>query len=244
MKSKLVLSPCVLGLALICVSPNAPAQIFSQDLTMRATTTSSGMAGRGGGTQTTTDYFSKNAMKTASSDGSDTIIRFDAEKIINIDNKNKTYSETTFKQLQESLNKLGAEMNSEQMQQMRKMMGQMNAAFSLTKQGPGENIAGYATEKYLISGPIEMEVWACPSLKMPTSYYDVMKAKMPANPMFDMKKLYDEMKSIDGIPLKTVMTIKMMNMEMKTTKVVNSVEKGVISASEFEVPAGYKLVQK
>lgn len=236
-------------LAAAIASPDAKAQIFSQDLTMHSTTTSSGMMGRGGGTTTSTDYYSKNAMKTSSSDGNDTIIRFDAEKIINIDNKKRTYSEMTFKQLQEMMSKLGSEMSAdkEQMEMMKKVMGQMATSYSVTKQGPGEEIAGYATEKYLIQGPMQMEIWAAPSLKIPTAYYDVMKLRIPPNPMFDMRKLYDEMKKISGLTLKTVMTMKMtmgqMNMESKTTKIVTSVEKGSIPASVFEVPAGYKQVE-
>jgi hypothetical protein len=231
-------------LLLICASRNANAQIFSQDLTMHSTTTSSGMAGRGGGASTGTDYYSKSALKTSSSDGNDTIIRFDAEKIITIDNKKKTYTEMTFKQLQDMLSMLGSGMGADRegMEQMKKMMGQVDSAITLSKQGPGEDIAGYATEKYLLTGPIQMEIWSAPNLKIPAAYYDVMKIQMPPNPMFDMKKIYDEMKKINGMALKTVMTIKMMNMEMKTTKVVNSVDAGAIPASVFEVPSGYKLV--
>jgi hypothetical protein len=236
-----------LSLVLICASQNANAQIFSQDLTVHVTTTSSGMAGRGGGTQNSAEYFSKSAMKTSSSEDSDTIVRFDEGKIITIDNKKKTYTEMTFKQLQDMLGNAGAQMgqNREAMEQMRKMMGQQgNAPVAVTKEGPGENIAGYATDKYLITGPMQMEIWAAPGLKIPTAYYDVMKFQAPANPMFDMKALYEEMKKINGMTLKSEMTIKMMNMEMKTTRVVNSIEKGAIPASVFEVPAGYKLVQK
>jgi len=62
-------------------------------------------------------------------------------------------------------------------------------------------------------------------------------------PMFDMRKMYDEMKKISGIPLKTVTIIKMMGNEMKTTRVVTSIEKGTIPASVFEIPAGYKRVE-
>lgn len=235
-----------LSLMLICASQNANAQIFSQDLTMHVTTTSSGMAGRGGGTFKSTDYFSKNAMKTSSSEGIDSIIRFDSEKIITIDNKKKTYTEMTFKQLQDMINSAGTQMsqNREAMEQMRKMTGQGNAPITLKKEGPGENIAGYPTEKYLISGAIEMQLWSAPDLKIPAAYYDLMNTQTPANPMFDMKALYDEMKKVDGMTLKSVMTIKMMNMEMKTTRIVTSVEKGAIAESVFEVPAGYKLLQK
>ena len=77
---------------------------------------------------------------------------------------------------------------------------------------------------------------------MPALYYDAMKMQAVKNPMFDMSKLYDEMKKIQGTAVKTVMTMKMMDMEMKTTSVVTSVEKTPIPASVFQVPTGYKLV--
>ncbi len=225
---------------------NAKAQIFTQDLTMHTTSTSPGMGGRGGGTTTGTEYFSKNATKVTSSDGNDTIVRFDAEKIILIDNKQKTYSEMTFKQLQEMVSQASAvlgQLSGEQAAAMKKMMGgQMSAPVSLAKQGPGETIAGYATEKYLLQGPMEMEIHSASALKIPSAYYDIMKIRMPANPLFDMGKMIEEMKKINGIPLKTVTIMRMMGQEMKTTKVVTSVDKGSIPASIFEVPAGYKSV--
>jgi len=87
-----------------------------------------------------------------------------------------------------------------------------------------------------------MEIHAAPDLKIPALYYDAMKMRVQRNPLFDMSKLYDEMKKIKGYALKTVMTTKMMNMVTQTTTVVTSVEKGPIPPSTFEVPAGYKLV--
>jgi hypothetical protein len=246
-RSRAIPAFAALGLALVLFAavPEAEAQIFSQDLTIHSTTTSSGMMGRGGGTTTGTDYYSKNAIKMTSSDGNDSIVRFDLEKFITLDNKKKTYSERSFKQVQEQLNRAGKELGADPkaMAAMKKMMGSVVDSFSVTKEGPGEQIAGYATEKYRIQGPMEMEIWAAPSLKIPAVFYDTLKLQMPTNPMFDTQKLYDEMKKIEGIQLKSVMVIKMMNMEMKTTKVVTSVEKGAVPASVFEIPAGYKLVQ-
>jgi hypothetical protein len=241
----LIFAACFL-LFIAAASRDAEAQLFSQDLTMHSTTTSSGMMGRGGGSSTGTDYLSKNAIKTSSSDGTDSIIRFDTQKLITIDNKKKTYSEITFQELQDMINKVGAaagQMNDEDMAMMKKMMGQMATSFSVAKVGPGETIAGYATEKYLLKGPIEAEISAASDLKMPATYYDVMKFQMPSMPMFDMGKMYEEMKKISGFPLKTVTTMKMMGNEMKTTKVVTSIEKGAIPASVFEIPAGYKRVE-
>jgi hypothetical protein len=71
----------------------------------------------------------------------------------------------------------------------------------------------------------------------------VMKFQVPSMPILDMRKMYDEMKKISGIPLKTVTTMQMMGNEMKTTKVVTSIEKGTIPASIFEIPTGYKRVE-
>ncbi len=218
----------------------------AKDVTLHESVTSTGMPMGGGGNTTATVYLSGNAMKRSSSDGTDTIIRFDGGKIITIDNKKKTYTEMSMQQIQEMLDKGSAELqqNAEAAEAMRKMMGQMATSFTVAKVGPGEPIAGYNTEKYAIKGPFEMEIWAAPDLKVPAAYYDFMKARTRPNPMFDMRKMYDEMKKIDGMSLKSVMTIKMMGREMNTTPVVTSVDKGPIPPATFQIPAGYKLVSE
>jgi hypothetical protein len=225
----------------------ATAQTMAQDLTLHETTTSTGMMGRGGQPVNATTYLTPKAIKVASADGNDSVLLLDAGKIILVNNKQKTYSETTFQQLQQKLDEMTAEMNKnpEQAEMMKKMMGNQGAAsFTVTPEGPGEEIAGYATQKYLVKGPMEMEIWAAPALKMPVQYYDAMKLQMPKNPMFDMGKLYDEMKKINGLAVKTVTTMRMMGMEIKSTRVVTSVDKGAIPASTFAAPAGYKLVDQ
>jgi hypothetical protein len=232
-------------LCLTALSPYGVAQIFSEDLTMQSTETSSGMMGRGGGTNTSTDYYSRNALRSNTSTGIDTIIQFDSEKIITIDNKKKTYTEMTFEQLSEMLDNAASQLNenSEEMAAAMKMMGIGDTPISVSKAGPGETIAGFPTDKYIIKGFMNMEIMASPDLKIPAAYYDVMKMRVPSMPMMDLKQLFEEMKKIDGIPLKTVMSIKMMNMEMKTTKEVTSIERGAIPASVFNVPADYKKVE-
>ncbi len=249
-RTALLCAVCIFVLALASFSPDANAQIFSQDLTMHSTTTSSGMMGQGGGTTTGTEYYSRNAMRMNQSDGKDTIIRFDSEKIINIDNNKKSYTEMTFAQLEQMLNKMGEQLgaqlgkNSAQLEAAKKMLGLTDASVSVTQEGEGETIAGYTTDKYLVKlGPIEMEIMAAPSLKIPSTYYDVLKIQAPPNPIFDMKQLFDEMKKIEGIPLKTTIIVKVMNMEMKTDKSVTSIEKGAVPASVFEIPEGYTLVK-
>jgi hypothetical protein len=229
--------------AAIAVAAATP-QIFRTDLTVHQTTTSTGMMGGGGGApQNSTIYFSGNAMKSSSADGNDVIMRFDQQKMVVIDNKKKTYSEMNFDELQKMMDKVGEQMKGmdpQQLEAMRKMMGQTMGDVKVTPQGAGETIAGYATEKYLINmGPMEMEVSAAPNFQIPPAYYNAMKLRMPKNPMFDASKMYDEMSKIKGMTMKSVMTMKIMNMAMTTTTLVTSVEKGSIPASTFAVPAGY-----
>jgi hypothetical protein len=237
----------VLALHMTIMLPASGAQIFSQDLTMHSTTTTSGTHAKGAAFQNpaivAAEYYSKNAIKTSSA-GNDSIIRFDVEKIISIDNKNKTYREMTFKQAQELLSKASTDLGNisrEEMELFRKMMGPVATAFTIEKAGRGESIAGYATDKYLLKGPMDAEIWAASGLKLPAVYYDAMKMQAPNTPLYDLKVLYEEMKKIGEIPLKSIISIKMMGVEMKITKIVTSIEKGPIPASIFEIPAGYKL---
>lgn len=220
------------------------ASVLSQDLTLHKETVSSGMMGQGGGTIQSTVYLSSRVMKQTASDGNDFIVRFDEGKFITVDHNKRTYTELTLEQLQKAIDEIPQEMgeNQEEMEAMRRMMGSVAADFSVTNQGAGETIAGYSTQKYLIAGPMQIEVLAAPELKVPAIYYDALKIHAPQNPFFDLSKLYDELKKIEGIALKEVMTLNIMGMSVTTTSVVKSVEKGPIPASTFDIPAGYKAV--
>jgi hypothetical protein len=238
----------VIALVSVClcvgVTVNTAPQFFKSDLTLHATETAAG--GRGGEkTTTVTTYMSGGVFKRSSSDGTDSIIRLDEGKMVSIDNNKKTYSEVTFQELQALMDKAGAatqNMPPEAMAQMQKMMGGAAAPVTVTKAGAGEPIAGYPTERWVVTGPMAMEIWAAPDLKVPPQYYDVMKARMPANPLFDMGKVFEEMKKIGGFALKQTTTMKIMNMETKSTMVVTAVDKTPIAKTTFDVPAGYKKV--
>ena len=251
-KLALGMTPAVLlAITLFPVAGSQPlaaqvASIFSQDLTIQETTTMTGMPMASAKPTTSTKYFSGNAMRTVSSTGEDSIIRFDQKKIFNIDHKQKTYSETTFEQLQEMLDKLGSDPsvdNKQAAEAMKQVFGQTMGQVTVTPKGPGEAIAGYATEKYLVSmPPMEMQIWAAPGLTVPAVYYDTMKLNAKKNPMFDMSKMLDEFKKIKGMTVKTLMSMKMMGMNMETTTIATSIEKGPIPASKFDLPDGYRAV--
>jgi hypothetical protein len=220
------------------------SSVLSQGLTLHKETNSSGMMGRGGGTMKSTIYFSSKGMRMTSEGGNDILVLLEEGKFITIDHTKKSYTELDPEQLQTAIDNATAKMgeDQEQMEAMRQMMGNVSADFAVAKQGAGGTIAGYATEKYLVTGPVSMEIWAAPELAVPASYYDALKVQMPRNPLFDTVKMYEEFKKIDGITLKEVMTMNMMGMSFSTTSVVTSVEKGPIPGSRFEIPAGYKAV--
>jgi hypothetical protein len=237
---------CILFLATSSTSAQMSGW-FREDLTLHEKTTSTGGPQGAGQQSSGTAYLSKNAIRHSDSAGTDSIIRFDEKRLINIDHKKKTYTSMTFEEMQKMMDDLGQKMGKEggedqqqAMDAMKKLFGNVADSVKVTKMGPGEKVAGYATEKYQVQmGFLQMEMWAAPDLKMPPVYYDSFKLKMK-NPMFDMSKLYDEFKKIDGYPLKQVMVMNMMGMKMTTTKETTSVEKGAIPASTFDIPAGYK----
>jgi hypothetical protein len=223
----------------------APGMLLAQDVTLRGTTISltdfmahTRMAFLDKGRETpTTLYISQMATRSSTGEGMDVIIRLDAKKMFIIDNKKKTYSERTFDEMEKMAAGAGKENPPpEAAAQMRPMMG--SGEVTVTPLGPGETIAGYATEKYHVTNGAEMEVdvWMAPALVMPAAYYDAMKSLMPANPMFD------EYKKIGAMQLKSVSTMKVAGHLITTTTVVKSVDKAPIPSATFDVPAGYKAV--
>jgi hypothetical protein len=226
--------------ALVLLLVLAPALLSAQDLTVVSTTTVNGRQ-----TQTT-QYVSPIGIRTAMGDGSEIILRLDQKKMYIIHPAQKTYSEMTFDEIQKAAASAAAAMENlppEAAAQMKKMMGGMGVGeVTVTKVGPGETIAGYATEKYhvVLGSFLDGDIWAAPALPLPAVFYDAMRAATPATPMMDMKKLYEEYKKINGLPLKTVTNTKMMGQSTTSTTLATSVDKRRIPAGTFDVPAGFK----
>jgi hypothetical protein len=218
-----------------------PAAVLAQDLTLHESSTIQNKPA----TPSTT-FLSKIGTRHNGVDGKDVIVRLDTQKVVSIDNKKKTYTEMTFEEIQNLAQATTASMPPEALAQMKKMgMGGGTGEATVTSLGAGEPIAGYATQKYHISmSPLEIDIWAAPDVVTPAQYFDAMKALMPANPMMDLRKMFEEFKKIKGTALKTVTNMKMMGMNSTTTMEVTSVDKTPVPASAFDVPAGYKLVKQ
>ena len=74
---------------------------------------------------------------------------------------------------------------------------------------------------------------------MPSHYYDALRRGAQTNPMFDMGKIYDAFKTMEGLAIKTVTSMEIMGTKITTTTTVTSVERGLLPSSTFDVPADY-----
>ena len=214
-----------------------------QAITLRQTTTISGMPPGQGQSAPEITYLSAEAVRQSSPNGNDFIIRRGEGKLISIDHINKTYSEMTFEEIQEAMKKAASEVNEdhESMKAFRQMVGENVGEVTMTEKGPGGVVAGFVTRKYLLHmPPLEVQIWSAPELQMPSFYYDALKLQTKTNPLFDMRKVFDAFKRMKGMAVKTVVAMKVTEMTMTVSTEVVSVEKAPIPVSTFEVPAGYR----
>jgi len=192
-------------------------------------------------------YVSRNAVRNVSSNPveTDVIYRLDRGTIIRLNHQEKTYTEVTLEQARQQTEKKAGSMRAQQ--EMMSRLG-MNAAgnTSVTKIGPGETIAGYATEMYATKTPItEGEVWVAPALEAPAAYYEMSSSYAAAQMGGAMGQIIKELKEkqVKGFLLKMIGTASMPMMKGATfTQTATSVEKAPIPPSTFEPPAGYRKV--
>lgn len=187
------------------------------------------------------------------------IVRLDKEVFITIDPTEKTYSEMTFAEMEEMMKKVGGEMDSkmaemqkqlaampeEQRKMVEKMMPGMGAAkdakVDVKNTGDKKTISGFSCTKVVVTqdGKDMMTLWVTKDVSgfdaMRKDWEEFSKRMMAMNPMGG-KGLGEAFKKIDGFPIQT-------EMGQGITSTVTKIEKKTATASEFEVPAGYKKVK-
>jgi hypothetical protein len=128
--------------------------------------------------------------------------------------------------------------------QQRAMMHQtgLDAPPTVTKLGPGEMVAGYATERYLVKTALmQMEVFAAPQLQVPSGYYDVLGIGAMDRLLGSEQR--SPLNSIAGCVLKQVVTGRSRTMMPGRTddgELVTAVDVSPVPASQFAIPPGYK----
>ena len=130
-----------------------------------------------------TYYVSRNAVRTVSSSPIDTdvIYRIDTGKIITLDNKQKTFSETTLTEARQQAQKNQNSGEAREAAEVMRALGMNAGAVTVTRIGAGESIAGYPTEKYSAKTPFsQAELWVTPALQFPAGYDDMVTASVTA----------------------------------------------------------------
>jgi hypothetical protein len=199
-------------------------------------------------------YLMPKMMKTVTAEHEALVLRLDKKMIYEINPSAKEYSEMTFDDFDQLIQKVKAKttamqdkmkdqmknMPEAQRKMMEQMMGGQEAAATTKNTGETKDIAGHTCTKYIISqGDKEvMTVWSTQDVKefgaLRKDYEEFAKRVMGNAP--GLTKVFGEMMKVQGFPMETQMGTMM-------DQTVTSVEKRSTPASEFEVPAGYKKVK-
>lgn len=220
---------------LVLLASLAPLPVAASDLTVVSKVTS----GKKGETTTATQYITADKIRT--SDGRyDTITDIASGKMVHIDHKKKTYSETSLAEMREQFAEVERMLDENPM--MAKMLGGATEV-TVEKGTETREIVGYVCDRYSMSiGKLRFELWAARGLKAPAEYHDAKKmvyaAMGPTASRFE--KLYEEMKKIDGFPLRTELDSKIMGINVDSVSEATEVREGPIPDGTFDPPAGYK----
>jgi hypothetical protein len=203
-------------------------------------------------------YLLPKMFKEVSGDGGRvTIVRLDKDIKYEINPREKTYTQTTFAEMEESLKK-GQTKLAEELSKMKDKLGKMppEARKMLEEQmgalmgksspvtkvevvntGEHATISGYSATKTVFrrDGKDMITFWTTKDIKEFTAFRDeftrLIQRNMAMNPF--AREFADAFGKLDGFPVQT---------ETGSSKeTVTRVEKRPLSASEFDVPVGYTL---
>ena len=177
--------------------------------------------------------------------GSGESIIFDSEKgsIFMVNHEKKEYSQVSM-----NLFGGGSDEDASKDNNMAKMMQAMGGSMKVTvvltdktdKIGDWD-VQLYNVELAIAMMPSKQEIWATKDIKIDYSLYNAVSNGMMAQ-MPGFEKIVEEMKKIEGIPVKTVTRTSAMGSEMVTT--TNLIEFAEKDAPDgiFDIPEGYKKV--
>jgi hypothetical protein len=185
-------------------------------------------------------WIAKNKMREDMAESS-IIVRLDLNKIYTIDHSTKTYSEID----------LPVEIEKIFPPEAKQMMDVMQTKSSSVREtAETHTIRNWLCQKFLVEVeismmemniPMKMEIWASRDLGIDLSAYKKFSdAILSLNPF--TKDLSEEFKKIQGYPVLTISSVKMMGTETKEREEVVSVEKKDISPKTFNLPKGYKKI--
>lgn len=197
------------------------------------TVKSSGAMGMGGTEQLSKSWYTKNMMRTETSDkgkNSIVIIRIDQKKVYNLNPAENTYWEMPLEMLT-------------QMSQMGMSMigGGKDAEVSVQKTGQTRKINNWNCREVLVTmGNLKQHVWVSDDIKIPSEYYEDMMKYLTQNTKLG-EALFNN-KDLSGFPVLTETEMNMMGMSMKSSTEMTKFEKVAVSEAMFSIPDGYRQV--
>jgi hypothetical protein len=208
--------------------------------------------------RTGTTYVSADRMRVAQPDNQDFLAEFASGRLTMVDHGKKEYWTTTAAEVEAAMAKMQAQFRQveEQMknmppalrEKMGGMMGGLAAALEVKKAGPARTVAGYACETWTVhlGDMMTQEQCLTTQVRYPVQAWDAFKkvySGMTAGPLGKgFADMYDRFKEMNGLPLATTSTMKVMGKTRTSSSEVTEVRRGSIPESAWALPAGYKKV--
>jgi hypothetical protein len=212
----------------------------------------------GGPARTAATYVSADRLRAAQPDNQDLLAEFASGRLTMIDHGKKEYWVTTAAEIEAAMTKMHAQFQQmeEQMktmppalrQKMGGMMGGLAAAMEVTKSGPARTVAGYACETWTVrlGDMMTQEQCLTTQVRYPAQAWDAFKkvyAGMAAGPLSKgFSEMYERFKAMNGLPLATSSTVKVLGKTRTSSSEVTEIRKGAIPETAWALPAGYKKV--
>jgi len=196
----------------------------------------------------TTIWMTSNKVRSDNEETS-TILRLDKNVQYVLNHAKKTYMEIPILLGKDSETAAMSGQDKEGAEAMQNMMkSMMKMEINITESGEKKTIRGWKCKKYLqtvetFMGPMNSEVWATEDIKLDYDLYAKFTAAMFAiMPGMDdvIKKMFQEMKKIKGIPVLTTSSNTIMGQTVNSTMELLEFKEGKAPAGIFNLPPGYK----
>jgi len=196
-------------------------------------------------TDTSTIWLGEGKSAMNQGDTAAVVMLYDKNVIYMIDHAKKSYAEVPLDALGDMEKMMGGgEEAKKKMEAMKPMMEMMKMKATVTPTEETMKIGDWNCKKYNVKismgmGGADMEIWATEDAKV-----DYDKVAELTNSFKGVLPGYDEfvteMKKVKGLAIKTVHTVNMMNVEIKSTNEIVEIKEMDAPAGTYSLPEGYK----
>jgi len=197
-------------------------------------------------------WISKEMAAFDDGEGHRSIMHFTKRTLTVIDIGNKQYSVINIDSVGSMINSaiaqgMGNDEDAEAMNAMMQgMMGDMlKSAMTVKKSAERQKIGAWNCTRYDITlsnmaGKTVSEMWITKEIKCDPAYFNMLKNGMLAL-MPGFGSIAEEMKKIDGIPVKTVTKAAAMNVSITSTETLLESAEKAAPAGTYSIPKGFEL---